>query len=186
MHWFHVTLLNRDSGTDIFLWILLSFSKQFFIGHLWTSAAFQLYSVVKMFKYQFCRNIKLNVQLHSVTLCYKPIGCESLLRSSHPEVFCKKGVLRNFAKFTGKHLCRSLFLIKLQASGDCFWVNFRNLLAYSRGWLSTIWTLSFIFLQNWYWNIFMTLQKLWQNQHTFKGDPTTSWCSLGAATGGVL
>ena len=26
-------------------------------------------------------------------------------RSSGPEVFCKKGVLRNFAKFTGKHLC---------------------------------------------------------------------------------
>ena len=30
-------------------------------------------------------------------------------QSSHPEVFCKKGVLRNFAKFTGKHLCQSLF-----------------------------------------------------------------------------
>ena len=31
-------------------------------------------------------------------------------RSSRPEVFCKKGVLRNFAKFTGRHLCQSLFL----------------------------------------------------------------------------
>ena len=30
-------------------------------------------------------------------------------RSSRPEVFCKKGVLENFAKFTGKHLCHSLF-----------------------------------------------------------------------------
>ena len=31
-----------------------------------------------------------------------------------PEVFCKKkGVLRNFAKFTGKHLCQSLFFIKV-------------------------------------------------------------------------
>ena len=29
------------------------------------------------------------------------------------EVFCKKDVLRNFAKFTGKQLCQSLFLIKL-------------------------------------------------------------------------
>ena len=28
----------------------------------------------------------------------------SFVRSSHPEVFCKKGVLGNFAKFTGKHL----------------------------------------------------------------------------------
>ena len=33
-------------------------------------------------------------------------------RSSCPEVFCKKGVLRNFAKFTGKHLCQRLFFKK--------------------------------------------------------------------------
>ena len=30
-----------------------------------------------------------------------------------PEVFYKKGVLRNFAKFTGKHLCHSLFFNKV-------------------------------------------------------------------------
>ena len=30
-------------------------------------------------------------------------------RSSRPEVFCEKGVLRNFAKFTGKYLYQSLF-----------------------------------------------------------------------------
>ena len=29
-------------------------------------------------------------------------------KSSRLEVFCKKGVLRNFAKFTGKHLCQVL------------------------------------------------------------------------------
>ena len=29
-----------------------------------------------------------------------------------PEVFCKKGVLRNCVKFTEKHLCQSLFLKK--------------------------------------------------------------------------
>ena len=28
----------------------------------------------------------------------------------------KKGVLKDFTKFTGKHLCQSLFLIKLQVS----------------------------------------------------------------------
>ena len=31
-----------------------------------------------------------------------------------PEVLCKKDVLRYSAKFTGKHLCQSLFLIKVQ------------------------------------------------------------------------
>ena len=34
-------------------------------------------------------------------------------RGSRPEMFCKKGVLRNFTKFTGKHMCQSLFFKKL-------------------------------------------------------------------------
>ena len=34
-------------------------------------------------------------------------------RSSRPEMFCKKGVLRNFGKFAGKHLCQSFFFNKL-------------------------------------------------------------------------
>ena len=34
-------------------------------------------------------------------------------RSSRPEVFCKKGVHRNFAKFTRKRQCQSLFFNKV-------------------------------------------------------------------------
>ena len=34
-------------------------------------------------------------------------------RSSQRRCFVKKGVLRNFAKFTGKHLCQSLFFNKV-------------------------------------------------------------------------
>ena len=34
-------------------------------------------------------------------------------RSSRREVFCRKGVLRNLAKFTGKHLWQSLFFNKV-------------------------------------------------------------------------
>ena len=33
--------------------------------------------------------------------------------STRPEVFCKKGVLRNFAKLTGKPLCQSLSFNKI-------------------------------------------------------------------------
>ena len=36
-------------------------------------------------------------------------------RSIRPQMFFKIGVLKIFANFTGKHLCWSLFLIKLQA-----------------------------------------------------------------------
>ena len=44
-------------------------------------------------------------------LLNKPLCCEE--RSSRQDVFCKKSVLRNFAKFTGKHLCQSLFFNKV-------------------------------------------------------------------------
>ena len=36
-----------------------------------------------------------------------------MYRYSRPEVFCKKGVLGNFAKFIGKHLCQNLFFNKV-------------------------------------------------------------------------
>ena len=38
---------------------------------------------------------------------------DTTFRSGRPEVFCKKGVLRNFVKLTGKHLCQSLFCNKV-------------------------------------------------------------------------
>ena len=62
-----------------------------------------------------------------------------LIRSSRPEAFCEKGVLRNFAKFTGKHLCQSLLfnkvagprpatLLKKRLWRSCFPVNFAKFL----------------------------------------------------------
>ena len=38
----------------------------------------------------------------------------AIIRSSCLHMFFKKSVLEHFANFTGKHLCSSLFLIKLQ------------------------------------------------------------------------
>ena len=38
-------------------------------------------------------------------------------RSIRPEVFCKKGALRNFTKFTGKNLCQRLLIIKVGGQG---------------------------------------------------------------------
>ena len=38
--------------------------------------------------------------------------------------FCKKGVLRNFARFTGKHLSQSLFFNKIRDSGNIIEVAF--------------------------------------------------------------
>ena len=44
-----------------------------------------------------------------------------LLRSSHQGCSVKKGVFRNFSKFTGKHMCQSL-------CHTCFLVNFEKFL----------------------------------------------------------
>ena len=63
----------------------------------------------------------------------------ALHRSSHPEVFCKKIVLENFGKFSGKHLCESLCfnevaafyyatLFKRRLQHRCFPVKFRKFL----------------------------------------------------------
>ena len=41
------------------------------------------------------------------------LGLLGMIRSSRPEAFYEKDVLRNFAKFTGKHLCQGLFFNKL-------------------------------------------------------------------------
>ena len=53
---------------------------------------------------------------------YVFIGLHRLLpeATTRVEVFCKKGALKNFANFVGKHLCWSLLLIRLQA-WHLFW-----------------------------------------------------------------
>ena len=45
---------------------------------------------------------------HNFSTCFSPSQHSDIQKQS-PKVFCKKGVLRNFVKFTGKHLYQSLF-----------------------------------------------------------------------------
>ena len=49
-----------------------------------------------------------------------------------PEVYCKKGVLRNIPKFTGKHVCQSLLrpatLLKKRLWHRCFPMKFAKFL----------------------------------------------------------
>ena len=46
------------------------------------------------------------------------LGSAVLWRSSRPVMFREKGVLRNFSKFTGKHLCQVVFFNKV-AGPEC-------------------------------------------------------------------
>ena len=81
--------------------------------------------------------LKEIVLAHIQSLFGRPY--HDVFRSSRPEVFCKKGALRNFAKFTGKHLRQSLFFNKIEDLNPatsskkslwhrCFPVNFAKFL----------------------------------------------------------
>ena len=76
-------------------------------------ASFPLFSVIDAFEWFWMGGLHKNIQL-------------MLDRSSRAEVFCKKSVLKNIAKFTGKHLCQSLFFKKVVADWDS--VNFAKFL----------------------------------------------------------
>ena len=59
----------------------------------------------------------LNTPLgHKLSICYYNTDVDkdrSDYRSSRPEVFYRKVVLRNLTKLTGKHLCQSLYFNKV-------------------------------------------------------------------------
>ena len=82
-----------------------------------------------------------SVNVTKSKLSHQVINLWSLLkdRSSHPEVFYQKGILKSFAKFTGKNLCESLFfnnvaslkpatLLKKRFWHMCFPLNFGKFL----------------------------------------------------------
>ena len=93
-----------------------------FINHqFWTS-----YRTFRSFKYFFSLFYLpvLDSTFYKSTILLLP---HVRLRSSRQELFCKKVVLRNFAKFTGKCLCRVSFF-KKRLWHRCFPVNFAKIL----------------------------------------------------------
>ena len=87
--------------------------------HIISIAAFD---VVCLFSENFCglfyfRTYKLwdliLLEASLITVKFVIITCKSVKRRCRTEVFCKKGVFKNFAKCTRKHLCRILFFKKV-------------------------------------------------------------------------
>ena len=78
-------------------------------------------------------------EVFDIIECSYPRRNKLRFRSSHQRCSVRKAVLRNFTKFTGKHLCQSLFfnkvaglrpatLLKLRLWHRCFPVNFAKFL----------------------------------------------------------
>ena len=59
-----------------------------------------------LWAYSLTRNA--NIRTKKVVK-YLVLADSNIIRSRRLEVFFRKGVLRNFAKFTGKRPCQSLF-----------------------------------------------------------------------------
>ena len=53
------------------------------------------------------------------------VMCVQYVQKQPPEVFFKKGVLKNFANFTGKHLCWSLFSNNVTGLRTCSFIKKR-------------------------------------------------------------
>ena len=67
---------------------------------------------------KFCKLLRLfNHTCQQIVQNQKRRNSHVYVTSSHRRCSVKKGVLKNFANFKGKHLCWSLFLIKLKR--DC-------------------------------------------------------------------
>ena len=89
-------------------------------------------------EYQYITRSHLKLQRRNLnTVMYGLETFTTLIRSSHRRCSVKQGALRNFAKFTGKHLCQRLFfhkvfnkasLLKKRLWHRCFPVNFAKFL----------------------------------------------------------
>ena len=107
---------ERDNAFDVFA-LKTESKNSSTVGHLPRE-------VSRITKFILDRGAKVTARLTSTNFRRSPmiqgsleIACEVTVkmpatiknRSSRPEVFFEKAVLRNFAKFTGKHLRQSLF-----------------------------------------------------------------------------
>ena len=87
----------------------------YLIMHIFVISPFFFYDIKIYF-----HSVKIKIQTQSIQLNYGNKKWKDDKMSFHfqyrpPELFCKKCVLENFANFTGKHLCWSLFSIKFHA-----------------------------------------------------------------------
>ena len=121
-----------------------TFKNIYFVEHLQTAAGSYKHSIRTCFEIkdvdstEFFRKMKLPFphlkkgllkdQKYPLRIVFEFFkNCQEYInsRSSHPDVFCKKGVLRNFAKFTGKSLCQSLCFNKV--AENCSFIKIKTL-----------------------------------------------------------
>ena len=87
--------LQKHLGTPFFS------KNTFFTKYLWTTASQSIIKFNSDYSKKNTHSLDVNIRLVDID------------RSSRPQVFLRKGVLKICSKFTGEHPCRSVILIKL-------------------------------------------------------------------------
>ena len=110
---------NFFSKSDVSTWLDCSKSSKsrYFYGKFLKNAPFlhcDPYQHVSVTKYVFC--VYALYELGSIVLC-NYVNKDINSRSIHRSCSIRKSVLRNFAEFTGKYLCQSLFFNKIVGWG---------------------------------------------------------------------
>ena len=96
-----MTLFLQNTSGRLRLAVLKQLFLKFFIT-IWYE-----FSISKKNKYSS------KFKIFNFTVLLHFIQVQQIHQKQPPEVFYKKGVFRNFAKFTGKHLCQSFFFNKV-------------------------------------------------------------------------
>ena len=93
------------------------FSWNTFVSCFWPYDSECVYYPYVTFKFWIVNFNWQHREIFSRLLCVRGIqrktGISTIFRSSHQRCSVRKGVLRNFAKFTGKRLCQSVFFNKV-------------------------------------------------------------------------
>ena len=94
-------LLKRHSNTGVLLIVIAKFLRTALLRNICERFLLRVLPFMLVWTF-FCRNKQHNKLLRKWRR-----------RSSHWRCSVRKGALRNFAKFTGRHLCQSLFFNKV-------------------------------------------------------------------------
>ena len=131
LHWFGSSELWLISWHNI----LLSRSLTFFLKccfSIWRSLMIICFNFYSSFcNPPICETVAFSKQVIRLvvpempeTSSFASVGlfCSTGVRSNRPEVFFKKGALRNFEKFTGRHLCLQLYYKRDFGTGGFLWI----------------------------------------------------------------
>ena len=122
---------SKQNQMSYLTWRKLTYMNRNWTGKLQVTVLFTYIFRKKLCPHTFKASLEEVIVMRSEKMKAKYM--KGNVQKQPPQVFYKKGVLKNFVKFTGKHLCQSLFLKKLPAKTCKFFEILKKLCATTSG-----------------------------------------------------